>query len=306
MEFKPYLDAWTVIRRKGASSSKTADEYYAKVIPDCIRKGRHSENVVLTTERMWWKDERPYYNLYPAIWRALDGIKNEDISDDFLMDVWGPIAVSCPVWERPLIMCSRPMTIITDTGKELQQCVAIADSWGYSPTVQIENEDGYEMHQTVGKLQTVLIRVNKDLLAGNLAANPQADDKAGQYVRRMALVRLLARCNDVFAPHILAKDEAKYAEGTPEHRKLIEERAARTRGMRGWTVGKELEQELARETSAHLRRPHPVLLKEGKAGRTEDRLIFRKGAIVHRERVVRQPTGHMGSELQETFKNAAD
>lgn len=76
----------------------------------------------------------------------------------------------------------------------------------------------------------------------------------------------------------------------------MENRAARRQG-RGFTVGKQLEEDLAaeRSVSPHIRRPHMALFWTGK-GRETPRYQLRRGAIVNPRSVTDVPTGYLDRE----------
>ena len=120
-----------------------------------------------------------------------------------------------------------------------------------------------------------------------LQALPEApDDIKGEIIPeeiRLACVRLacticlLGNDPDLIEPDVLNKDQGK------ELTQAIIDRAKR-RGKFGFNIGKGI------EVIPHVRRPHPALVWTGQ-GRKVPKIVLRKGCVVHRETVMRIPTG---------------
>src|SRR5690606_18999202 len=87
----------------------------------------------------------------------------------------------------------------------------------------------------------------------------------------------------LIVPDVLAADREKFERSGDM--KYVDK--AKRRGKIGWDVGKKL------DVNPHWRRAHYAWYHTG-AGRTVPKLIFRKGAVVHREIVKEIPTGRLG------------
>lgn len=108
-------------------------------------------------------------------------------------------------------------------------------------------------------------------------------------VKLCVCVCLIGEDPELVTADVLAKDRPAWERGTPEQRKVIEERAWR-RGKRGFDLGKRL------EIIPHYRRPHPALIRVGK-GRAQVKLILRSGSVVHRQKISEIPTGYAAKDL---------
>ena len=97
---------------------------------------------------------------------------------------------------------------------------------------------------------------------------------------------LLADDPDVIEADVLNRDEGRFQDADAKRRAELIDRAKR-RGKFGWTVGKKM------QSIPHYRRPHPALVWTGK-GRKIPKIIMRKGAIVHRQKLTDVPTGYAG------------
>jgi hypothetical protein len=101
-------------------------------------------------------------------------------------------------------------------------------------------------------------------------------------------VSLVERDPDIVEPVLLARDEHKREDATPEQLAVMVARAAR-RGENGIHIGRSL------ETMPHYRRPHHALRWTG-PGRTIPRIVWIKPTIVHRDVATRVPTGHYAAD----------
>jgi hypothetical protein len=107
-------------------------------------------------------------------------------------------------------------------------------------------------------------------------------------LRLCTMLCLLADDPEVITPDVLADDRQKY-EASGGDSKYVDR--AHRRGKLGWHVGEKI------EVMPHYRRPHPALVWTGR-GRSQPRIVLRKGSVVHREVLARVPTGFDG-EAQE-------
>lgn len=89
---------------------------------------------------------------------------------------------------------------------------------------------------------------------------------------------------EVITPVLLAKD-ANRVDLTPEDIARLAAKA-RKRGRYGFDIGRSI------EVMPHYRRPHPALMWTG-TGRKIPKVVFRKGALVHRSKINSVPTGFM-------------
>lgn len=118
-----------------------------------------------------------------------------------------------------------------------------------------------------------------------------------QFVFKLAaFVSLLHRGSDLITPIVLAKHQERYAVETNEAaKKWLEDKAAQMQG-RGFSVGKQLnEQSLV---SPHWRNPHMALYWTG-PGRKEPKLVLRAGAVVVPKHLSNVPTGFLGEEISD-------
>lgn len=114
---------------------------------------------------------------------------------------------------------------------------------------------------------------------------PINEDELSQCVKVALAICLISDDPEIVQPLPLVSDQNKYETADDDKRKKLINKAIR-RGKHGFAVGSLL------EVIPHFRRPHPALYHTGK-NRTETRIVFRKGSIVHREKLTNVPTGNL-------------
>lgn len=126
----------------------------------------------------------------------------------------------------------------------------------------------------------------------------KADTYLGEATIRTSIIKIalmihmMADDPTVIQPDVLAKDRYRFDNSTdPELRQRLIDKAKR-RGAVGWRIGEQY------ETIPHYRRPHPALYHVGK-GRKEQRVVFRAGSVVHRQKLTEVPTGYMDDDGRE-------
>ncbi len=249
------------------------------------------------SEQKWYRERRPYYHLYPAVWEACLRMSEDRVDLKILNDDFGPVSVSCPLFASPrLIHCwgEKEIRVVavyeaTELGRE---DVKIDGHMAFINAAKDLATTGSSVIKDDGTIQTV---------HGSKEAAQTALRTAGCHTFfHIALLRMLTSCNDVLARNVLAADRQRYKLATPEVREVLEARALRKQGQIGYTIGEAYQEELdnakARgEQAPHMRMPHPALYHVGK-GRTEQVIIFRKGSVVHRDQIQKMPTGYHDRE----------
>jgi hypothetical protein len=107
-------------------------------------------------------------------------------------------------------------------------------------------------------------------------------------VKLAITVCLLDNDPTVLQQQPMSKDINKYKNADDDGKQRLLDKAVR-KGKIAYDLGKEI------EVAPHVRRPHPALYWTGK-GRTIPKVVFRKGAIVHRDKVKSVPSGFDGKE----------
>ena len=257
-----------------------------KQAPDMNEGERTAVSLKAILESEWELDRCPYYNLYPKVVDAFLRTKLEI-----------PIRELKP--PRPVMAIQFPRTgaeILTE-GEPYGCCSFLAS---FDPEKMLlvfcimtnaVNKEG------TTKVTGVVYRPftsPDDLVEQVVSSKGQVEFKRGIYsqydempeilVDRVArLYTTLCLLNDdpaVITPDVLEADRGKY-EMTGDI-KYMEK--AHKRGKVGWEVGAKI------EMSPHIRSPHFALMAVGK-GRSDRKLIWRKGAVVHRKLVTDVPTG---------------
>lgn len=236
-------------------------------------------------ETLWENEERPFYNVYPAIIPMLCKLNLQNVTGDHLKfpHSLNTLVVRFPVGheldgEVKTLWCYKldlfqngklvpGMTVAIEHGEVLNEVpVLIMRSLPLSEQSIKQSLDSLPVHFSATK--------GKQLPA----------DTVRKAISLICTLLLLSEDDGLLEPDILAKDQQKAAAGDLEA--LVAR--ARAKGKRGWNVGKGI------EVIPHFRRPHPALVWTG-TGRAIPKVVMRKGAVVHKQAVGNVPTGYLGA-----------
>ncbi len=265
-----------------------AIEYYSKFlavideldgqVPDKQLDDFVSTAIQVVSEAHWYSKGRPYYKLFPSI-----------------LDCFLRLRLDIPVCELDipeqtiLVRMAEDHYLKTYDGNIA--CILVhvnkhnskgppyisfidAQTTGYcgQSTLSLKEQKTFEqlIRMQIGRLQS---RVEQTYRVG-------------------LTVLLLANDPSIIQPDVLADDRQRFdASNDPAFRQRLIDKA-RKRGVVGWRIGEQY------ETIPHYRRPHPALYHVGK-GRHDQRIVFRAGSIVHRQKLTEVPTGYLTEEGEE-------
>jgi hypothetical protein len=282
-----------VRRRYGLS----IDAFYRGAIRRCGQLAKNNRDpkwrkyadmqLDLFAEWKWWNNERPYYNVWPAIAETLTRFDVDKVPFRSFLSAPDPhIAVQFQQGGVGGIMC-------------ILASIAPAGSDPYPDhhlVIVTQQHLPDERSRLNGEYptSTQILAIPAGDEGKNLGVYGAEDwfgDQPGEYpMQKVAIaVFLMERSPELFVPVILAKDVRKYERADEAGKRSIEKRAIRHHGQRGYHLGRAI------ETIPHYRRPHPALYWTGKGGSIA-KIIFRQGAIVKRAAMTRVPTGRLGGE----------
>lgn len=240
----------------------------------------------LNIEERWVNAGRPYYKVWPSICDALCKI-TLDVSPALVTYPCDCIAIRFSDADARF---SRVKAVLVACGEHENKRPSLILSYGEATKdAQLE---GATLRIPLDK-STVEEGVN-DAWAHS-GPHAEFNENDAMSIRVAIAVALLHRDPSIIVPDVLADDRQRFDESTePELRQRLIDKARR-RGIVGWRIGEQY------ETIPHYRRPHPALYHVGK-GRTEQRIVFRAGSIVHRQKMTEVPTGYLdddGTEIEE-------
>lgn len=245
-------------------------------------------------DRSWYAEMRPYYKVWPSLLGSLCKLKL-NIPGNQVSVKRRTICIRFACGNEPLAggYCINSLLLSRNT------------SWfGHDAKNSTDTLDSMESIVIRPVLQGTrlvdgcasIIPLNDETIEHYLSrsifftrSNSQRDagvEEAFSLAVKISLsVLLLADDPSIIEPDVLSKDELAY-EHTKDQ-KYVDK--ARRRGKVGWHIGKTF------EAIPHYRRPHPALYHVGK-GRKEQRIVFRQGCVVHREKMTKVPTGYITPE----------
>lgn len=238
----------------------------------------------LAIESCWYDAARPYFKVWPAIADSLEKVRLDVTLSELALES-RLIAIRFCVGREPYVadrQCVIRSLLSLSYRTDAESLMALMMQWQCGDLVHTAGPmtwDGQDTCEIVIDYRTRSWDDNRLLLA----------KKAYRYA---IAVHLLADDPSIVQPDVLTADRRRFDESTdPELRQRLIEKA-RKRGVVGWRIGEQY------ETIPHFRRPHPALYHVGK-GRTEQRIVFRAGSIVHRQKLTEVPTGYLDDDGRE-------
>lgn len=247
---------------------------------------RYDKRELALAEDIWKQQRRPYLNIWPSVQEGLSRVR-----------------LNIPL--RQLVEPPRdipPVTLVRFSEEErLTQGGCSLDLFLLAYNAQYpvigcytfltHPDDSRSMLRYTMRDDEELENLDKGLLeiTDYPVAQQQIEDVIHLCVSaaRIAVGTLLMMEDpELVTPVVIKKDQAKY--DATRDQKFVEK--ARRRGNIGWDVGKHL------EVSPHYRRPHFGIRYKGKGEANRPVLVPIKGAIVHRDKLGKVPTGYLDDE----------
>ena len=281
MKFHEHKTLWEEVR--GTLPRQVTEETFYAV---SLAGGARTGNGLIVAEGVWKKCRRPYYQVWPAVVPALLHLRL-DLDASLIHTPMPALVVRLPV-DPPIPKLPGVQTALMQqdgVGGDLRLWVNFMRPTGLANMhITLGCEPGKTLEQS---FQESAANTLNYIVSGNFLSDehmPLVQD----CLRLCTMLCLLADDPDVITPDVLADDRQKY-EASGGDSKYVDR--AHRRGKLGWNVGEKI------EVMPHYRRPHPALVWTGR-GRSQPRIVLRKGSVVHREVLARVPTGFDG-ETQE-------
>jgi hypothetical protein len=304
MQFHELISLYSSLRKAKTSyaDQKPAVPWYDLHVASVAKSSRTGDLAMATimerlqTERAWWADNRPYYNVWPVAVNALTRLRLD--------------AVDCSLIKLPL----PALLLRFAVGHEVPLCNG--QKLRCALTGRLDFGDGREgliilldvgKREDLGGSEGALLHARSFMLRPGMSleealASPldlahddhdeaTADEVFRPAIRLICTLCLLDQDANLIEPDVLADDRRRHQETSDP---ALVAKAIR-RGKRGWNVGAHL------DASPHWRRPHFALRWTG-AGRSVPKIVPVKGAIVKLHALRDLPTGRLDSERVEQHK----
>lgn len=320
-EFYTYVEAGAVLKRilrESYGQDLPIDEVYIRQAKMLVEAKSTNGLVFFLWEAGWWSKAKPYYRVYPKMVNAMCRLnidkvmaneihppndltrllvelpKGNQLMDDktdvrFMFIDW--LTVKTPA-SLGLTAAYNNQSVEYDKEKEdIRSQLAIGIHYGemdVGSAGSLPLWDIWRFPLSAHPVGDQLGKMEHD-------EPPESVDESGLHrntvserrrLTSLALTLMMLEDDpDIVLPDVLAADRHKANKGNRD--KLADK--ARRRGRNGWTIGEEIEYE------PHTRVPHMATFHVGE-GRKKTIVKRRKGSIVHREKVVKTPTGYKGTE----------
>ena len=292
MDFHTYttMRDWTRRADPDDRPAQDIDQFYGRSQAEAKRMGSGQFFGQMLNERDWEKARRPYYNLWPSIIPMLTRL-NLDLDSNLIQLPLPALCIRFPKapaknplkfdWKGDEVAVRCIMLGEIDQGAGLSVLVDVGEvvAGAGVPIYTYRNfprQAGLTVEQSLAGLDV------KGLFAEIGIVVP--DSLMMDCIRLCCSLCLLENDPEIISPDVLADDRAKFEASGDQ--KFVDK--AHRRGKVGWNVGKHI------EVIPHFRRPHMMLVWTGR-GRAVPKIVPRKGSIVHRETVVKLPSGFAGS-----------
>lgn len=301
MQFYDHETVFQATKRLDRSADK--EKFYAAALASGmhrmkpgVRNPNAEMHLRVAVELGWERAGQPYYNIWPGMLGMLVGLDLSKVPIGyFKMPIAEPLLIRLPV--------DHNNPALNYMGRQHVSTILAVASDGESEGHKVRKfcvvVDFGENAETQILVQSCPLDTGLNVSAFFEESYPTQDGYLGLTTEQLlstkefnrsvlsllASVCLIGKDPELLTPDVLSKDREKFDRETdPVKLQVIIDRAKR-RGKHGWDLGKGV------ESLPHWRRPHPALVWTGK-GRNDPKIVFRKGSIVHREKIVEVPTGY--------------
>lgn len=227
----------------------------------------------LDQELSWREERKPYYKVYPKILSALCRV-NLNLSIESIHYPVNTLMILLPHGHKELTLIDgEPLTALLVRLRVLDSGVTNFHISPYTRNMPIEGLP-CGLSFCCGHGQTI-----EDALTEHSPLQTERDftqqiKYSDKWTRLAVALSLLGQDSDVIIPDVINGDEVNDKNVDRAHR----------RGKIGWLIGEGIEQ------SPHVRIPHLFHACVG-AGRKQRKLMWRKGSVIHRDKIKSIPTG---------------
>lgn len=298
MKFNEYQSTYSFLHNaRLIDHAENALAFYAR----SMRSERDPMTLTfLSLEKAWYENKRPYYNIWPSILPCLLKTKL-DLDASLIHPTHEAILLRLAENQLPFEVGGQKFFVrsILMGRSEVRRIVGDPSTLNKGMRTWIDFGERCEMNgfpnYPVYSFRSFALQSGKTvdecivdlpLVSGYNYGVQVPHEIIQDCVRLCCAVCLLAEDHEIISPDVLTDDRAAF--DRTQDQKFVQK--ALKKGKVGWDIGRHL------ELIPHYRRPHMALRWTGK-GRTEPRISFVKGVIVHREIAEKIPTGYFDKQL---------
>lgn len=255
------------------------------------------QTALLLAEEQWYRDERPFYNVWPIMFTAVRSL-SLDIPWEKVRFPFYTMMFQFPEGNEPHGL-GVAMVATLQGGQDSTSCEQALTIEGYHIT-----DNAHCVTYRV--IPDNRVTINETFSGGNVGdAETRARGDQLQFLLRLAcVVSLLADGEDLITPLLLRKDAEREAEVPPEVlQEWIARKAEKARrlGQYGFDIGRHLQQQAAKSPSAV--GPYYAVRWTGK-GSTVPQVVKVKEHLKNHQSLAAVPTGFLGWESEEELELA--
>jgi hypothetical protein len=303
MQFHEQRTLWASLK-PSVKKNMSCDDFYSFVASSTTTGWALME---VMCEHFWYSAGSPYYKIYPAIIPMFTSLKLDIETKHIRLPLDhlsirfpdpSPLGFDCggKHWQIRTILATNCDPAIDPAFRFEKggRGISLWIDWGEThPDVP----EGFT-YRAIATGETILLG-DETTMEERLDSSPHVEGYGAEpfdcpreiikdCFRIVCTLCLLGNNPEIIEPDWLKADEGKISGASAEDLKRFARRATARKG-RGWRVGAKIEK------VPHFRRPHPALLRVGH-GRTERKLVWRSGSVVHRDIVKAVPSGYQADE----------
>lgn len=280
--FYEYKDSYSIFRK--LYPQITREQMYSIARKACDDSDATLSSAHLGWEIGWRKEGQPFYRVWPSVLSMLTRLDISKVSGGIMRMPEGlqNLLIQLPKGNKLNENGSEAEVVLvsgieTPQGNGLLIAVHKGEEQGLMPVLDMW------LFQSADR---PLAEIIDELPEESECNAPQ--NLRDNVIALVATLCLIGSNPELLEPILLTKDDAHRSKLGAEDLLRLRNKAIR-RGRFGWDVGKSLDR------IPHVRRPHPALVWTGE-GRKTPRIVMRKGAIVHRQKIASVPQGYQDDE----------
>ncbi len=300
MNFHEHLDYYTRIKKHFKRDEKPLLKDAQTFYGEMIQLACNSQDIFTYRQSLleseWITNKRPYYNIYPAIHPMVSRLKL-DIPCGSITMPSSPLSLRLPAHDNPYTYDGRQVKTVM-FGNQKVAAELSSDRMVDGMVIAFDIGEIDAMGNPVYSFKIFPLRDDMSLEQASVVLPHHKSMKQGYQVKDITIRDMVKLCSvvcligedpDLVTPDILAKDRIDWVTATEIQRQKMVQKA-KQKGKNGYNLGVDI------DLIPHYRRPHLAVVWTGK-GRTLPKVVMRKGAVVHREKLLNVPTGYQNGQL---------
>jgi hypothetical protein len=248
---------------------------------------------IIENESKWYDDRRPFYKVYPCIADSLCKLKL-DFNCDCPSVPRGTISIRFAETQEPKTNDGYSISALLVHDRYVEDAETGEPKKMLFVQVKVKerpNVDDYYFF----RLDTNHPHMNIEQFLESRTTSPDYHEVKILATRIALAVCMLANDPEIITLDVLSEQQSRYDGEKDENWKRRAEQKAKSKGVFGWSIGKNI------KVTPHFRRPHFALRHTGPNG-SIPKIVAVKSCMVKVNKLTRVPTGYVlpdGTEVED-------